>query len=109
MGGSKNKSPAQKDKSQKKESSKKDGAKKSKKGDKSEGGPPKAEITVILNDDQALKIVKSAKVITVHDLARTTGVKVSAANVYLKKLLENNTVRIVGGNSGHRVYQPVSS
>ena len=106
MGGSKNKSPAQKEKSQK--GDKKDGLKKSKKGGKLEGGPAKAEITVILTDEQALKIVKSAKVITVHDLARTTGVKVSAANVYLKKLVENNTVRIVGGNSGHRVYQPVS-
>ena len=56
----------------------KKGGKKGKK-DQGEGGPKKAEITVIINEQEASKIIQNAKVITVHDLARQTGVKVSAA------------------------------
>ena len=85
--------------------------KESKKGkkDKGEGGPKKAEITVILNDKEASKIIQSSKVITVHDLARQTGVKISAANTYLKEALKKGAIRKVGGYSGHYIYQPVSS
>jgi small subunit ribosomal protein S25e len=106
MGGSKNKSPAQKDKSQKEGAAKKSG----KKGKKEEGsGSPKAEITVILTDDQAMKVIKNAKVITIQELARQTGVKISAANAYLKKSAESGTVKKIGGHSGHHIYQPVSA
>jgi small subunit ribosomal protein S25e len=82
--------------------------KKSKK-DKGESGPRKAEITVIINEQQATKIVQQAKVITVHDLARQTGVKVSAANVFLKESLKKGIIERVGGFSGHYIYQPKSS
>ena len=108
MGGTKNKSPAQKDKSQSSDS-KKPGSKKGKKGDKVEGGSPKAEIVVTLTDQQASKFLKAAKVITVQELARQTGVKISAANAYLRQSLKNGTVKKVGGHSGHVVYQPVSA
>ncbi len=103
MGGSKKKSPAQQEKSQK------DEKKASKKGKKEESGSAKAEITVILTDEQASKVLKSSKVVTVQELARQTGVKISAANVYLKKLLESGAVKKIGGHSGHHIYQPVSS
>jgi len=83
-------------------------SKKSKK-DKGESGPKKAEITVILNEQEATKIVQNAKVITVHELARQTGVKVSAANVFLKESLKKGIVERVGGFSGHYIYQPASS
>jgi len=85
--------------------------KESKKGkkDKGEGGPKKAEITVMLNDKEASKIIQNSKVITVHDLARQTGVKISAANTYLKEALQKGVIRKVGGYSGHYIYQPVSS
>ena len=73
-------------------SSQKD-SKKSKK-DKGESGPKKAEITVILNEQEATKIIQHAKVITVHELARQTGVKVSAANVFLKNSLNHPSVPI---------------
>ncbi len=105
MGGSKKKSPAQQEKSQKDESSKKAG----KKGKKEESGSAKAEITVILTDEQASKVLKNSRVVTVQELARQTGVKISAANVYLKKLLESGAVKKIGGHSGHHIYQPVSS
>ena len=83
-------------------------SKKSKK-DKGEGGPRKAEITVMLNEQQAMKVIKNSKVITVQDLARQTGVKISAANAFLKESAINGTVKKVGGYSGHHLYQVVSS
>ena len=89
------------------------GAKKpeSKKGkkDKGESGPKKAEITVTLNEQEATKIVQNSKVITVHELARQTGVKVSAANVFLKNALKKGIIKRVGGFSGHYIYQPATS
>jgi len=84
------------------------GSKKSKK-DKGEGGPKKAEITVIVNEQQAMKIIQNSKVITVQDLARQTGVKISAANAFLKESAIKGTVKKVGGYSGHHLYQVVSS
>ena len=111
MGGAKKQSPAQAEKKQSTEAAKKAGtkSKKGKKDDKDEGRSPKAEIRVILTDEQAMKILKGTKVITVQELARQTGVKISTANAYLKKSLENGTVKRVGGHSGHHIYQPLSA
>ena len=83
-------------------------SKKSKK-DKGEGGTRKAEITVMLNEQQAMKIIQNSKVVTVQDLARQTGVKISAANSFLKQSVLKGTVKKVGGYSGHHLYQVVSS
>ena len=74
MGGGKKPTAAKKDKSEK--------AKDSKKG---EGGPRKAEIVVLVNEQQAIKIIQNSKVITVQDLARQTGIKISAANAFLDR------------------------
>ena len=103
MGGTKKPSPAKQEKSQETKSSKKG------KKDKGEGGPKKAEITVIVNEQQAMKIIQSAKVITVHELARQTGVKISAANAFLKESTVKRLTKKVGGHSGHHIYQPISS
>lgn len=108
MGGSKNKSPAQKQKTQTDDSSKKAGDKKKGKN-KSEEGSSKAEITVIVNEEQAMKFIKNAKVITVQELARQLGVKISATNAFLKKLSNEGTIKKVGGFSGHHIYQPLSA
>jgi len=102
MGGSKNKSPAQKDKAQQKKDAE------AKKGKKSKGEDSKVEISVLINESQALKYIKSANVITAHDLAKNTSVKISTANSFLQKSLENGIVRRIGGFSGHHVYQTVS-
>ena len=83
-------------------------SKKNKK-DKGEGGSRKAEITVMVNEQQAMKIIQNSKVVTVQDLARQTGVKISAANSFLKESAINGTVKKVGGYSGHYLYQVVSS
>jgi len=80
-----------------------------KKKDKGEGGPKKAEIVVKVNEAQALKIIQNSKVVTVQDLARQTGVKISAANAFLKESTTKGIVKKVGGYSGHHLYQAVSS
>ena len=101
MGGSKNKSPAQKDKSQSKDAEQK----KSKKSEKSNV----TKITsVVIDESKATKYINAAKVITVQDLARQTEVKISAANSYLQKLLKDGTVERVGGFSGHHLFKSVS-
>ena len=101
MGGSKNKSPAQKEKSQKKDDSKK--SKKSEKKDDS-----KTKTSVVIDEGKATKYVNDAKVITVQDLARQTDVKISEANSFLQKLLKNGTIERIGGFSGHHLYKSVS-
>jgi small subunit ribosomal protein S25e len=97
--GSKNKSVSSSEKSQ----GGKDKVKKDKK-DHSE----KKDVDVFINDEQASKIIKSSKVITIQDLARQANVKISTANAFLKKALVQGTVKKVGGFSGHYIYQPIS-
>ena len=99
MGGSKNKSPAQKDKSQKKDAD----PKKSKKSEKSNVAK-----SVVIDESKATKYINTAKVITVQDLARQTDVKISEANSFLQKLLGEGTVERIGGFSGHHLYKSVS-
>ncbi len=103
MGGTKKVTPAKQDKSQGSKDSKKD------KKNKGESGPRKAEITVIVNEKDAIKIIQNSKVVTAHDLARQTGVKISAANAFLIDATKKGLVKRVGGYSGHRIYQAVSS
>ena len=102
MGGSKNKSPAQKDKSQKKDVD----PKKSKKPEK--GKEAKTAHSVIIDESKATKFINGAKVVTVQDLARQTEVKISAANSFLQKLLKEGTVKRIGGFNGHHLYKSVS-
>lgn len=97
--GSKNKSVSSSEKSQ----GGKDKTKKDKK-DHSE----KKEVAVFINEDEASKIIKSSKAITIQDLARQTNVKISTANAFLKKALSQGTVKKVGGFSGHYIYQSAS-
>ena len=103
MGGAKKPTAAKKDASGSPKESKKS------RKDKGESGPKKAEITVMVNEEQAMKIIKSSKVITVHDMARQTGVKISAANRFLQESAKKGIVKRVGGYSGHHLYQAVSS
>ena len=79
--------------------------KKSKKKDES-SGPPKAEIVVILTDEQIQKYLKGAKVITSSEVAKQCGVKISAASKYLKNAVLQGKMSIAGGYSGHHIYKP---
>lgn len=103
MGGAKKPSPAKQEKAQNSKDSKKS------KKDKVEGGPKKAEITVIVNEAQAIKFIQGSKVVTIHDLARQTGVKISAANTFLQESEKKGAVKKIGGYSGHYIYQAASS
>lgn len=101
MGGSKKPTAASKDKS----SGSRDTKKKKDKGEGGGSGPKKAEITVLVNSKQAMRIIENSKVITVQDLARQMGVKISAANAFLKESASNGIIKRVGGYSGHYLYQ----
>jgi len=102
MGGAKKKSPAQAEKSQQAEASKKEGpAKKEKKEQKQ-----KTNISIIIDEGQAMNFIKNSKVFTVQELSRQANVKVSAANAYVKNLLNKGTVKRIGGYSGHHIYVP---
>ncbi len=98
--GNKNKSVSSNEKSQKPKEAK---GKKDKKPDSE-----KKDIAVFINEEEATKIISSAKVITVQDLARQANVKISTANAFLKKSLADGAIKKVGGFSGHYVYQPIS-
>ena len=111
MGGAKKISPARTQKRQAGETAKKTGSKsnKEKKTNKGDSKSSKAEIRVIMTDEQAMKAIKGSKAITAQELSRQTGVKVSATNAYLIKALEKGTIKRVGGYSGHHIFQVVSA
>ena len=101
MGGSKNKSPAQKEKTQKKDAEEKKTSKQSKE--------KRVNLdTVNINETQAVKYIKNSKVVTAHGLARETNVKISIANAYIQKSVQDGILKRTSGFSGHHIYQPVS-
>lgn len=105
MGGTKKPSAAQLEKKQESDKSKEQGGKKDKKDKKQDKAEKKAEITVFVNEDQALQLIKSNKYLTAPELARQTGVKISAANACLVNLVKKGIIKRAGGFSGHWVYQ----
>ena len=98
--GNKNRSLSSNEKSQKGKDEK---SKKDKKGQ-----TENKEVSVVIDKNEADKIIQSSKVITAHDLARQTNVKISTANAFLRKSLNDGNVKRVGGFSGHHIYAPVS-
>ena len=101
MGGSKNKSPAQKEKAQKKDAVEK-------KTSKSAKGKRLSVDTVNINESQAAKYIKNSKVVTAYGLAKETNVKISIANAYIQKSVQDGILKRTSGFSGHHIYQPVS-
>ena len=63
---------------------------------------------MIIDGTKALKYINDVNVITAYNLATQTNVKISEANSYLKKLLNDGTIEKVGGFSGHHLYKSVS-
>ena len=101
MGGSKNKSPAQKEKTQKKSTE-------DKKTNKSSKENRLSVDTVNINESQAVKYIKNSKVVTAYGLAKEANVKISIANAYIQKSVRDGIQKRTSGFSGHRIYQPVS-
>lgn len=108
MGGAKKANAAQMEKKQDAEKAKEQPGKKDRKDKKGEKSERKAEITVIVSEDQAVKLIKSNNYLTAQELAKQTGVKISAANACLVSLVKKGTVKRAGGFSGHWIYQPVN-
>jgi small subunit ribosomal protein S25e len=102
MGGGKKQSPAQAEKAQTAEAEKKGGQKK---GDKKEQ-KQRTNISVIIDEGQAMNFIKGAKVFTVQELSRQSNVKISAANAFLQNQLKKGSVKRIGGYSGHHIYVP---
>jgi len=69
----------------------------------------KQKLTVIIDEGQAMKSIRSLKPITSQALARAGGVKVSVANAFLRSLESKGVVKVIGGFSGHRLYQLVNA
>lgn len=102
MGGAKKKSPAQAEKAQQAEAAKKEGTTKKEKKEQKQ----KTNISVIIEEGRAMNFIKNSKVFTVQELSRQTNAKVSAANAFLKNLLQKGAVKRIGGRSGHHIYVP---
>lgn len=69
----------------------------------------KAKLSVFLEEEIGMQTISSMKAITIHELARNAGVKISVANAFIKSLESKGIVKYVGGYSGHRVYQLIKS
>lgn len=106
MGGNKKK-PTQSNatKSQDNKNTKKDDSKKITPAAKPQ---QKQKLSVLIEESQGIKSIGSMKAITIHNLARTLGVKISVANSFIKNLENKKVVKYVGGYSGHKVYQKIS-
>jgi small subunit ribosomal protein S25e len=68
----------------------------------------KQKLTVLIDEGQAMKSIRTLKPITSQALARTNGVKISVANAFLRSLETKGVVKPIGGYSGHRLYELVN-
>jgi small subunit ribosomal protein S25e len=85
------------------------------KKDKNEGGTKvedrgrqKQKLAVFVEESQGRRTLQNMKAITPQGFARSSGVKVSVANSYIKSLESKGIIRSVGGYSGHKVYRLVT-
>jgi small subunit ribosomal protein S25e len=76
--------------------------------EKGKKGEEKIKGSINVDEKQVISILSSLKAITPQAIARSTGVRVSVANVILKRLEEQGIVKRFGGYSGHYVYQLVN-
>ena len=82
------------------------GEKKERKEDRAEDrGTQKQKLAVFVEESQGRKTLQSMKAITAQRFAKASGVKISAANSFIKSLELKGVLTSVGGYSGHRVYK----
>ena len=82
------------------------GEKKERKEDRAEDrGAQKQKLAVFVEEFQGRKTLQSMKAITAQGFAKASGVKISAANSFIKSLELKGVLTSVGGYSGHRVYK----
>jgi small subunit ribosomal protein S25e len=82
------------------------GEKKERKEDRAEDrGTQKQKLAVFVEESQGRKTLQGMKAITAQGFAKASGVKISAANSFIKSLELKGVLTSVGGYSGHRVYK----
>jgi small subunit ribosomal protein S25e len=82
------------------------GEKKERKEDRAEDrGTQKQKLAVFVEESQGRKTLHGMKAITAQGFAKASGVKISAANSFIKSLELKGVLTNVGGYSGHRVYK----
>ncbi|HZB73365.1 MAG TPA: hypothetical protein VE378_01350 [Nitrososphaeraceae archaeon] len=82
------------------------GEKKERKEDRAEDrGTQKQKLAVFVEESQGRKTLQGMKAITAQGFAKASGVKISAANSFIKSLELKGVLTNVGGYSGHRVYK----
>jgi small subunit ribosomal protein S25e len=82
------------------------GEKKERKEDRAEDrGTQKQKLAVFVEESQGRKTLQSMRAITAQGFAKASGVKISAANSFIKSLELKGVLTNVGGYSGHRVYK----
>ncbi|TLX68064.1 MAG: MarR family transcriptional regulator [Thaumarchaeota archaeon] len=102
MGGAKKKSIGNQEKTSKENPVQDE---KGKKGEKKNPFKQKQKSSIVIEEPQGLKTLKSMKPITSQGLARIMGVKISVANSFLRSLESKGVVKSIGGYSGHRIYE----
>ncbi|NOJ28869.1 MAG: 30S ribosomal protein S25 [Nitrososphaeraceae archaeon] len=100
MGGLKKKTMSSSDKN----SSQASDGKPQKKEEKSSKPLQKTKVSVLIDENSGLKTLQGMKSITIQNIAKIMGIKISVANSFIKSLESKGTVKLVGGYSGHRIY-----
>jgi small subunit ribosomal protein S25e len=76
-----------------------------KKEDSKKSSGSKQKLSVAIEEAAGRRALQNMKAITVQALARNLGVKISVANSFIRNMEAKGTVKLVGGYSGHRIYQ----
>jgi len=78
-----------------------------KKEDSKKSSGSKQKLSVAIEEAAGRRALQNMKAITVQALARNLGVKISVANSFIRTMEARGLVKLAGGYSGHRIYQPV--
>ena len=79
-----------------------------KKEDSTKSSGSKQKLSVAIEEAAGRRALQNMKAITVQALARNLGVKISVANSFIRNMEAKGTVKLVGGYSGHRIYQLIA-
>jgi small subunit ribosomal protein S25e len=79
-----------------------------KKEDSKKSSGSKQKLSVAIEEAAGRRALQNMKAITVQALARNLGVKISVANSFIRTMEARGLVKLAGGYSGHRIYQPVA-
>lgn len=67
----------------------------------------KKKFEIDIDYKKGLEIIKKSKYITTYELSKQTNVKLSIANSFLQKMLNEGHIKKFGGYSSHYIFKPV--